>query len=230
MAITCFFCVILDRTCVKMQCVKMQCLIRAWYVRQFANTIVVNYALSRYIWQFHPSVPSFTVRRQYLRIWRQMFYASLLTLSLEFDDNSSTWVWWQSLSSFTITAFHHVVTRYCRSLCWCWLWLFNPPALSHMGGVWERKIRTVRKVLATVMKKQLVSDESLNTLFCLVESIINGRPLTTVSDDPKDLNPLTPNHMLLLQPRDEGSPGLFDKQDFFCRRRWRQIQYLADVF
>jgi len=109
-------------------------------------------------------------------------------------------------------------------------WLFNPPAASHMGGVWERQILTVRKVLATVMKEQLVSDESLNTLLCLVESIINGRPLTTVSDDPNDLNPLTPNHMLLLQPRDEGSPGLFDKRDSLCRRRWRQIQYLADVF
>ena len=109
-------------------------------------------------------------------------------------------------------------------------WLFNPPAASHMGGVWERQIRTVRKVLATLMKEQLVNDESLNTLFCLVESIINGRPLTTVSDDPNDLTPLTPNHMLLLQPRDEGSPGVFDQKDSFCRRRWRQIQYLADVF
>lgn len=109
-------------------------------------------------------------------------------------------------------------------------WLFNPPASSHMGGVWERQIRTVRKVLAAVMTEQLVSDESLNTMFCLVESIINGRPLTTVSDDPKDLTPLTPNHLLVLRPRDEGSPGLFDKQDLFCRKRWRQIQYLADLF
>ena len=26
-------------------------------------------------------------------------------------------------------------------------WDFNPPAASHMGGIWERQIRTVRKVL-----------------------------------------------------------------------------------
>ena len=26
-------------------------------------------------------------------------------------------------------------------------WEFNPPAPSHMGGIWERKIRSVRKVL-----------------------------------------------------------------------------------
>ena len=26
-------------------------------------------------------------------------------------------------------------------------WIFNPPAASHMGGVWERQIRTTRKVL-----------------------------------------------------------------------------------
>ena len=32
-----------------------------------------------------------------------------------------------------------------------------------------------------------------------VEGILNGRPLTPVSSDPKDLDPLTPNHLLLLQ-------------------------------
>lgn len=29
--------------------------------------------------------------------------------------------------------------------------------------------------------------------------IINGRPITKVSDDAKDLNALTPNHLLLLR-------------------------------
>ena len=32
-------------------------------------------------------------------------------------------------------------------------WSFNPPNASHMGGVWERMIRTVRKVLLAVTPK-----------------------------------------------------------------------------
>ena len=41
-------------------------------------------------------------------------------------------------------------------------WSFNPPAASHMGGVWERQIRTVRKVLAPLLKEygERLDDES----------------------------------------------------------------------
>lgn len=40
-------------------------------------------------------------------------------------------------------------------------WIFNPPAASHHGGVWERQIRTVRKVLASMLKQQNLDDEGL---------------------------------------------------------------------
>jgi hypothetical protein len=109
-------------------------------------------------------------------------------------------------------------------------WIFNPPASSHHGGVWERCIRTVRKVLKTLVREQVMDDESINTLMCEVESIVNGRPLTKVSDDPHDLEALTPNHLLLLNPGSSFPPGRFSKEDDCSRRRWRQVQYLADVF
>ena len=109
-------------------------------------------------------------------------------------------------------------------------WKFNPPSASHMGGVWERQIRSIRKVLSGLIKQQSVDEESLTTLLCLVESIINSRPLTTVSDDPNDAEPLTPNHLLLLRQNSIPPPGEFVRQDNLNRRRWRQVQYLADVF
>jgi hypothetical protein len=109
-------------------------------------------------------------------------------------------------------------------------WQFNPPAASHMGGVWERQIRSVRKILNSLMKEQSVDDEGLTTLMCLVEAIINSRPLTTTSDDHRDLEPLTPNHLLLLRAGATVSTGEFVKEDLFSRKRWRQVQYLADVF
>ena len=99
-----------------------------------------------------------------------------------------------------------------------------------MGGVWERQIRSVRRILPVLMKEQPVSDESLCTLFCLVESIINNRPLTTVSSDHRDLEPLTPNHLLLLRHEASFPPGEFVKEDIYSRKRWRQVQYLADLF
>ncbi|XP_076036050.1 uncharacterized protein LOC143022003 [Oratosquilla oratoria] len=79
-------------------------------------------------------------------------------------------------------------------------WSFNPPSASHHGGVWERMIRSVRKVLfALVIKCPRMIDDVLQTLFCEAESIVNSRPLTKCSDDASDESPLTPNHLLLLQ-------------------------------
>jgi hypothetical protein len=79
-------------------------------------------------------------------------------------------------------------------------WIFNLPLGSHHGGVWECCIRTVRKILSALLKQQTVDDECLTTIMCEVESIMmNSRPLTKVSDDPNDLEALTPNHLLLLQ-------------------------------
>ena len=109
-------------------------------------------------------------------------------------------------------------------------WVFNPPAASHHCGVWERLIKSTRKVMGGLVKEQCLDDESLQTLLCEAESIINGRPLTTVSGVPRDLNPLTPNHLLLLSHDTSLPPGLFVKSDMYSRRRWRQVQYLADVF
>ena len=66
-----------------------------------------------------------------------------------------------------------------------------------MGGVWERQIRTIRDTLCGLFKLQTFDDEALMTLMCLVESILNSRPITKLSDDPRDPTPLTPNHLLL---------------------------------
>lgn len=109
-------------------------------------------------------------------------------------------------------------------------WTFNPPAGAHHGGVWERLIRLVKKVLYSVLKEQTLDEETLQTALCEVEAIMNDRPITTVSSDPNDLEPLTPNHLLQLKAKPIIPPGLFQKGDLYSRRRWKQAQYLADLF
>ena len=79
------------------------------------------------------------------------------------------------------------------------LWVFNPPAASHICGIWERMIRSVRKILNALLKNQSPNDEGLSTLMCEVEAILNSRPLTNVSDDPNDLKTLSPNLLILLR-------------------------------
>ena len=109
-------------------------------------------------------------------------------------------------------------------------WSFNPPSGSHFGGVWERCIRTVRKIIVALMKEQPLDDEGLTTLMCEVESIVNGRPITKSSDDPSDSEALMPSHLLFLRAGPKLPPGVFRKEHGYSRRRWRQVQYLADVF
>lgn len=53
--------------------------------------------------------------------------------------------------------------------------------------------------MSALAKEQTLNDEGSSTLLCEVEAIVNSQPLTTVPSDPKDLEPLTPNHLLLLR-------------------------------
>ena len=54
-------------------------------------------------------------------------------------------------------------------------------------------------MIAAVLGGAEVIDEELETIFSGVESLLNSRPLTTVSDDSNDEPVLTPNHFLIGQ-------------------------------
>ena len=55
-------------------------------------------------------------------------------------------------------------------------WIRNPPTASHMGGVWERQIRTARSILNALLKThgRSLNDEALHTLLIEVEAIVNS--------------------------------------------------------
>ena len=107
-------------------------------------------------------------------------------------------------------------------------WVFNPPGASHQAGVWERLIRST-KILRSLVGQRELNDESLRTFLVEVEKIMNDRPITPVSIDPKDLEALTPNHILLLRQNPSTSAGEFESLDKF-KARWKHVQMLADAF
>lgn len=99
-----------------------------------------------------------------------------------------------------------------------------------MGGVYERMIRTVRRVFDGLFNPNVrLTDEILHTVFCEIDGIVNGRPITKVSTDVDDLAALTPNHILILRGDLKSPPGSFSLGDMY-RRRWRHVQGLADSF
>lgn len=112
--------------------------------------------------------------------------------------------------------------------------VMNPPSASHMGGAWERQIRTIRSVLTSILDQSSnrLDSSSLRTYFYEVMAIINSRPLTAhLLNDPTGPQPLSPNHILtmkssiILPP-----PGKFEREDLYLRKTWRKVQYLANEF
>ncbi|KAL0829301.1 hypothetical protein ABMA28_004105 [Loxostege sticticalis] len=109
-------------------------------------------------------------------------------------------------------------------------WRFLPPGAPFMGGAWERLVRSVKTALAAVLQERSPREEVLATLLAEVENTVNSRPLTHVSTDPDDPEPLTPNHFLLHGPSSEPALGTFDDSDLIGRTHWRASQRLADLF
>ncbi|GBM06557.1 hypothetical protein AVEN_52424-1, partial [Araneus ventricosus] len=86
-------------------------------------------------------------------------------------------------------------------------WKFIPPSAPWWGGFWERLIGMVKRIIRKVLGQTSLNFEELNTVLCDCESVINGRPLTYVSDDTSDLEPLTPSKFLQ-EVREVGIPDL----------------------
>ena len=77
-------------------------------------------------------------------------------------------------------------------------WLFNPPSSPHHS--WERMVRSGKRIFYVVLGNRRLSDEVLQTTFCLVEKTLNNRPLTSVSNDPSEMDAITPKNFFSRVP------------------------------
>jgi hypothetical protein len=98
-----------------------------------------------------------------------------------------------------------------------------------MSGIWERVIRSICRILKALLQEQVVNDEALLTIMVETERILNDRPLVRKEIHPDDLDPLTPNKLLLLRSEHPLPLGVVINVDKY-NRRWRQAQELANAF
>jgi Pao retrotransposon peptidase/Family of unknown function (DUF5641)/Protein of unknown function (DUF1759) len=114
---------------------------------------------------------------------------------------------------------------------------FNPPTASHMGGLFERQIRTVKSVLRGLLTKYegLIDTSTLRTVLYEVMAVVNSRPLSVEDMSDPSGTIITPNHLLTgktlcggilqTQPMVE-----FDPEEIYGRHRWRKAQAIAEEF
>ncbi|GBP35730.1 hypothetical protein EVAR_82664_1 [Eumeta japonica] len=108
------------------------------------------------------------------------------------------------------------------------VWKSIPPSAPHMGGAWERMIRTIKSSLYAVLKERKPREETLHTLLLEVEHIVNSRPLTPVEPD-LNREALTPNHFLIGRSCGISPIGIFKATDADSHT-WKTAQRLADEF
>ncbi|XP_053691646.1 uncharacterized protein LOC128740150 [Sabethes cyaneus] len=105
-------------------------------------------------------------------------------------------------------------------------WHFNPPKTSNFGGLWEAAIASAQKHFVRVLGTHTLACDSMTTLLAQIECCLNFRPIVPLSDDPSDLEPLTPGHFLTGAALKSVPDNNFSDVPFNRLRQWQQTQKL----
>lgn len=76
-------------------------------------------------------------------------------------------------------------------------WSFIPPRAPSFGGLWEAAVKTAKTSLVKTLGKCQLSFEDYATILTQIQANMNSRPLTSQSNDPTELDVLTPGHFLI---------------------------------
>ncbi|XP_055918535.1 uncharacterized protein LOC129950632 [Eupeodes corollae] len=109
-------------------------------------------------------------------------------------------------------------------------WIYNPPASPHMGGSWERLVRSIKKTLYQIMPSRNPTDELLHSMLLEVERVVNSRPLTYIALEDANDEVLTPNHFLLGSSNGEKTDSIPTNDNTLLRRNWMKAQQYANLF
>jgi hypothetical protein len=75
-------------------------------------------------------------------------------------------------------------------------WQFIPKRAPWFGGFWERLIGLTKTTLEKILGRTYINLEGLQTIIVEIEAVLNDRPITYVTSEADDPEPLTPSHLL----------------------------------
>ena len=75
-------------------------------------------------------------------------------------------------------------------------WKFIPRRAPWYGGYWERLVGLTKNALKKTLGRTFVTLSSLQTIIVEIEAHLNNRPITYVSSESNEPDPLTPSHIL----------------------------------
>ena len=99
-----------------------------------------------------------------------------------------------------------------------------------MSGAMESMVKVTKRALKAVIKERTFTDDALYTIMTEVESTVNSRPLTNVSDNADDYEALTPNHFLLGQRSNKTSVINNKEVDVTLQQKWKAVQAATNMF
>ena len=108
-------------------------------------------------------------------------------------------------------------------------WIFTTPQSPHQGGIYESLIKQVKRAVRVIVGSQNLSWNEMSAVFAEVKSLVNGRPLGYLSNDPNDLQPLTPNHFLIGRALSRVPHGNFERCEILSRT-FESVQSLVQQF
>ena len=103
-------------------------------------------------------------------------------------------------------------------------WKFIPPLSPWMGGACESIVKLTKRALRIVTQDRPMYEDSLSTFITEIESVLNSRPLPSVTDDLNDYNVLTLNHFLLGR---QSLPFTLNDEKAVNRVCWRAVEAMC---
>ncbi|XP_024869955.1 uncharacterized protein LOC112453408 [Temnothorax curvispinosus] len=79
-------------------------------------------------------------------------------------------------------------------------WHFIPPRAPNFVGLWEAAVKSAKHHIKRIVGDAHLTFEELYTVITQIEAIMNSRPLIPMSNDPNDMDVLTPGHFLIGEP------------------------------